>query len=125
MRNNNFDLNNNLKSFKKGNFIYLEGNSATELFMIKSGSVELCRKYNNNEIIFGTCGPGEFFGLIPAIENWVYTETAEVKQDSEIFILKPTDLEQLIINNPSIGFKIVNHLSNQLRELNVKLEKLS
>jgi CRP-like cAMP-binding protein len=120
-----FNLNNYLKSFKKGNFIYLEGDPATGLFLMQSGSVQLRRKLNTQELIIGTCGPGDFFGLVPAIEKWVYTETAEVSQDSEIFILKPTDLEQLVINDPSIGFKVVNQLSNQLRELDIKLEKLS
>jgi len=125
MEKSNFALNNYLRTFKKGNIVYLEGDSATGLYMIQAGSVQLRRKLNTNELIIGTCGAGEFFGLVSAIEKWVYTETAEVTQDSEIFILKPADLEQLVINDPSIGFKVVNYLSNQLRELDIKLDKLS
>ncbi len=125
MEKSSFNLNNYLQTFKKGNFIYLEGDPATRFFMIQSGSVQLRRKLHKNELIIGTCGSGDFFGLVSTIERWVYTETAEVTQDSEIFVLKPTDLEQLVIHDPSIGFKVVNYLSKQLRELDIKLEKLS
>ncbi len=125
MGNSHFDLDKLLRFFKKGNIVYLEGDPAVQGFWIKTGAVELRRRFNSNELIIGTCGPGDFFGVVPTVDRWVYTETAEVSQDSEIFILKPADLEQLVINNPSIGFDIVNNLSNQLRELDNKLDKLS
>jgi CRP/FNR family transcriptional regulator len=125
MEESSFNPNGYLQTFKKGNFIYLEGDPANKLYMIQSGSVQLRRKLNTNELIVGTCGPGDFFGVVSAIDRWNYTETVEVTQDSEIFVLKPTDLEQLVIHDPSIGFKVVNYLSKQLRELNIKLDKLS
>ncbi|HBF35735.1 MAG TPA: hypothetical protein DDW50_00255 [Firmicutes bacterium] len=125
MEKSSFALNDYAHSFKKGNFVYLEGDSAAKLYMIQSGSVQLRRKLNTDERIIGTCGPGEFFGLVSALEQWIYTETAEVTQDSEILILRPADLEQLIIDDPTMGFKILNYLSNQLRELDIRLNKLS
>lgn len=125
MPKNKLNLNQKLTAFKKGTFLFLEGNPASELFLIKSGLVELRRKFNTAEIVIGQYGPGEFLGLVPAVEKWVYTETAEVIEDAEIFTLEPSDLKSLVINNATIGFKIVNHLSNQLRELDLKLDKLS
>ena len=125
MEKSSFALDDYLHSFKKGNFVYLEGDTATQLYMIQSGAVELRRKLNTDELIIGTRGAGDFFGLVSALENWVYTETAEVTQKSEIFIFRPADLEQLIITDPTTGFKILNYLSNQLRELDIRLDKLS
>lgn len=125
MENNGLNFNHKLKLFKKGTFIFLEGDPASDLYLIKSGVVELRRKFNTGELVVGKYGPGEFLGLVPAIEKWVYTETAEIVEDAEVFILGAPDLEQMVVNNPTIGFKIVNHLSNQLRELDIKLDKLS
>lgn len=125
MENNGLNLNHKLKAFKAGTFIYLEGNPATELYLIKSGMVELRRKFNTSELVAGKYGAGEFIGLVSAIEKWVHTETAEIIEDAEVFILEPSDLEQMVVNNSSTGFKIVNHLSNQLRELDIKLDRLS
>jgi CRP-like cAMP-binding protein len=125
MEEGTFNLNNYLHTFKKGNFIYLEGDTATRLYIILTGSVQLRRKLNTNELIVGTCGTGDFLGVVSAINQWLHTETAEITQDSEIFILRPADLEQLVIHDPSIGFKVVNYLSKQLRELNIKLDKLA
>lgn len=125
MENIGLNYNHKLKAFKTGAFIFLEGDPAAELYLIKSGMVELRRKFNTSQITIGKFGPGEFLGLVPAIEKWVYTETAEIIADAEVFILEPPDLEQMVVNNPSVGFKIVNYLSNQLRELDIKLDKLS
>jgi len=125
MKKNDVNFNHKLNSFKVGTFIYLEGNPASDFYLIKSGVVELRRKFNTGELVVGKYGPGEFLGLVSAFEKWIYTETAEITEDAEIFILEPADLEQMVVNNPTIGFRIVNHLSNQLRELNIKLDKLS
>ncbi len=125
MNNSELKLIQKLKSFKTGTFVFLEGNPASEFYLIKSGTVELRRKFNTSELVVGKYGPGEFLGLVPAMEKWAYNETAEIIEDAEIFILEPADLEQMVVNNPSIGFKIVNHLSNQLRELDIRLDKLS
>lgn len=119
------NLNNKLKAFKAGTFIFLEGNPASELYLIKSGMIELRRKFNTSELVVGKYGPGEFVGLVSAFEKWAYTETAEIIEDAEVFILEPPDLGQMVVNNPSIGFRIVNYLSNQLRELDIKLDKLA
>lgn len=125
MENIGLNFNHKLKPFKTGTFIYLEGDPASVLYLIKSGMVELRRKFNTGELTLGKYGPGEFLGLAPAVEKWAYTETAEIIEDAEIFILDPSDLEQIVIGNPSVGFRIVNYLSNQLRELDIKLDKLS
>ncbi|MGE5581004.1 MAG: Crp/Fnr family transcriptional regulator [Bacillota bacterium] len=125
MSNSDIDFSDKLKTFKKGNIVFLEGTPAVDLYMLKSGAVELRRRFNTNELMVGTCGPGEFFGLVSAVEKWLYTETAEVTEDSEIFVLKPADLERMVVNNPAVGFRIVNYLSKQLRELDEKLEKIS
>lgn len=125
MENNGLNLNHKLKVYKKETFVFLEGDQATGVYLIKTGTVELRRKFNTGELVIGKYGPGEFLGLVSTIEKWNHTETAEIIEDSEIFTLEPSDLEQMVINNPPIGFKIVNHLSNQLRELDIKLDKLS
>ncbi len=125
MENIGLNFNHKLKDFKAGTFIFLEGDPAAELYLIKSGTVELRRKFNTGELTLGKYGSGEFLGLVSAIEQWNHTETAEILEDAEVFILEPEDLEQMVINNPPTGFKIVNHLSNQLRELDIKLDKLS
>lgn len=126
MEKHGFNLSHNkLKVFKAGTFIFLEGDPATELYLIKSGLIELRRKFNTGEIVIGKYGPGEFLGLVSAVEKWYHTETAEVVEDAEVFLLETSDLEEIVVNNPATGFKIVNHLSNQLRELDIKLDKLS
>lgn len=125
MENTGLNLNHKLKVYKKGTFIFLEGDQATGVYLIKSGAVELRRKFNTGELVIGKYGPGEFLGLVSGIEKWKHTETAEIIEDSEVFTLEPSDLEQMVVNNPPTGFKIVNHLSNQLRELDIKLDKLS
>lgn len=125
MENHGLNLNHKLKVFKKGTFMFLEGDPAIQLYLIKSGLVELRRKFNTGEIVIGKYGPGEFLGMVSAVEKWNHTETAEVIEDTEAFLLETSDLEEIVVNNPTTGFKIVNHLSNQLRELDIKLDKLS
>lgn len=125
MENSGLNFNHKLKAFKAGTFLFLEGDPASNLYLIKSGMIELRRKFNNSELVLGKYGTGEFLGMISAIEKWDRTETAEIIEDAEVFILEPTDLEQMVVSNPPTGFKIVNLLSNHLRELDLKLDKLS
>jgi CRP/FNR family cyclic AMP-dependent transcriptional regulator len=114
-----------LKPFKLGNVIYIEGETPkAKFYLMESGKVRLTKKFNSREVLVDTLEAGRVFGIVSAIEKCLYTETAEVLEDSQIFILEPANLKEMILTNPSMGLNILRELSARLRDLNNHLKKI-
>jgi CRP-like cAMP-binding protein len=115
----------NATTYKKGSFVYFEGQNAQHFYLMKWGKVRLTKQFTSETIITGVLESGDIFGVISALSNNPHNETAEVAEDSEIYAISFTDLTDLIVGNPDYGFKIINDFSSQLREFNFKIEKLT
>lgn len=55
-------------------------------------------KYIINEM-----GPGQYFGALTMLFNQTHSGTVRAKTYCEIFTLKNTDLEQVLVNYPTVN----------------------
>lgn len=111
-----------VRSYKKKNFIFMEGQTPNDLYFIEKGQVKTFKvNHDGKELITGIHKDGDFLGFVPLLEETVYNENAEVLEDSRIIIIPKTDFITMIYSSKDIARKFIKMLSNNLEETENRL----
>lgn len=110
------------KQYKKGESIFLEGSEATTLYVINEGKIKLY-KYTKEgkEQILHILNDGDFFGELNLLKSGTYGFYAEAMKETKVCTLTKEKLKALILDQPLIGLKIMEVLSERL----ANVEKLA
>ncbi|MDK2956367.1 MAG: hypothetical protein PWQ57_1863 [Desulfovibrionales bacterium] len=90
----------NIKSFYKGQTIFKEGQPSNVAYMIKKGSVNICKNINNKKIILAKLREGEIFGEMGVINKSQRTADAEAAEYCDLVILTEQLLSSLLNQCP-------------------------
>lgn len=113
--------------FKKGQAVIVEGQEkGVELYIIKSGTVEIAKKtlkgddtYTVTEL---SAEMNIFFGELALLDPDKRSATVLCKTDCDFYVLKRDDFLALGDSNPAIGLELTRELSrilcNRLRKAN-------
>jgi TolA-binding protein len=114
-----------LRKYNSGSIIYFDKDVSDEIFLLKSGKVLI--KFiseDTGEEISKPARPGEIFGLKSAIIGVPRGETAIAAEPSEVVVFTTREFEIFASNNPEVLFKTLKALSNQLRNIGIKVNNL-
>lgn len=114
-----------IKKFNEGSIIYFDKDVGNDVFLLKSGKVVL--KFiseDTGEEVSKVVRPGEIFGLKSAIISAPRGETAISVEPSEVISFDVKEFESFISSRPEILFKTLKALSNQLRNIGIKVNNL-
>lgn len=115
-----------LRSFKKKEVVFSEGNFPSALYLVNKGKVKTFKTNEaGKELITDIHKEGDFIGYVSLLEDTQYTESAEVLEEAEIYIIPKQDFFTLIYNNKEISGKFVKMLSNNLAEREDRLIRLA
>jgi CRP-like cAMP-binding protein/CheY-like chemotaxis protein len=115
-----------LRSFKRKEMVFSEGNYPSALYLVNKGKVKTFKTNEaGKELITGIHKEGDFIGYVSLLEDSQYNESAEVLEDAEIYIIPKQDFFTLIYNNKEISGKFVKMLSNNLAEREDRLIRLA
>lgn len=116
----------NMKTFKKKDTIYREGEYPHALYYLKSGKVKLSKSSDyGKEFITQLCGPGEFLGYLALLENSAFTEEATAIEDSEVALIPIEDFRKLMYSNREVTNNFIKILSKNALEQEERLLKLA
>ncbi|MBL0741030.1 response regulator [Chryseolinea lacunae] len=111
-----------VRSFKRKDLIFMEGQSPNDLYFIEKGKVKTYKvNCNGKELITGIHGEGEFLGFVPLLEDKVYNENAEVLEEARLTIIPKSDFITLIYSSKDVARKFIKMLSNNLEEMEDRL----
>ena len=109
------------KVFKKKQFIYSEGETAREMYIIISGNVKIVKNVKKNPVDIGILEKGSFLGEVAMFRNDKHSATA----------IAETDLELAVINKESFNHQLEflpnwfqTLIRNMAERLNDALEQL-
>lgn len=108
--------------FDKGTQIYQEGESASEIYLVKHGKVQISKETESGkELTFRICGKGSILGETTLFnkEN-VHTTSAIALLPSEAFMLTKDSLEMLLTEQPALLIEYLKWLQNE----NIKNQSL-
>lgn len=105
------------KEYKKGDVIYQAGQLFHHLMVLSKGKVKLSRiSTNGKEQVIRVVEAGDFIGELSVLNNQAQREFATVIQDVTMCIVDGHRLKELMAQQPTIAFKIMETLTTRLDE---------
>jgi DNA-binding response OmpR family regulator len=115
-----------VKSFKKKENVYQEGNQPVYLYFLNKGKIKTFKSHEyGKELITTLYKEGEFFGYTALLEESAYAETAEALEDSEVCLIPKEDFYSLMYNNTEVMKTFVKMLSDNIIEKENQLVNLA
>lgn len=115
-----------VKTFKKKENVFSEGNSPLYLYFLVKGKVKNYKSHEyGKELITTLYKEGDFFGYTSLLEEKPYSETAEALEDSEVCMIPKEDFFSLMYNNMNVMKIFVKMLSDNISEKENQLVNLA
>ena len=99
---------------KPGETIFKEGETAKELYVIKSGQVDI--QLGNR--LLATLEATDIFGEMALIDSTPRSATAIAKTDVELVPISKKDFLELVSHAPTFALEIMSMLARRLRAAN-------
>ncbi|MGI9552351.1 MAG: cyclic nucleotide-binding domain-containing protein, partial [Aurantibacter sp.] len=111
------------KTYKKKDFIFMEGDGSHTLYFIESGTVKTYKSTESGkEFVTGIHKAGDFIGQLSLLNpDGIYLETATVLEDSEIYGLPKADFTHLLYDHKEVSRKFMDIISSNLIEAQEQL----
>ncbi len=115
-----------VKNYKAREMIFMEGDSPTYLYYIRSGSIKTFRSNEDGkEFTTNLYRANEFFGYESILENKNYAESASALEPVELSLIPKADLVTLIYRQPDIARHFVSFLCQKVEEKEIQLLNLA
>jgi CRP/FNR family transcriptional regulator, cyclic AMP receptor protein len=114
------------RSFLKDEIIFLKGDPASSLYVIRSGRVKICAvDRQGNELVFTFLIKGDVLGDLAIIDGKPRSATAIAMEDTDTLYLERDDFKKFLSSSPQACMGIIDMLCQRLRRLSGQLEELS
>jgi CRP-like cAMP-binding protein len=106
-----------LKKFTKDTNIVLEGSSSQDVYLVKSGRVDIVKNGKNGRVVLASLGPNEVFGEMALLENRQRSASAVAALDTECYVLSANAFEQKLNDIDPFLRAIFRVMGNTIRRL--------
>jgi len=111
--------------YKKGQTLFIQGNHPYGIYCISKGNVKLTKVGpDGKESIVRIVSGGDILGHRSLFTDDNYTATATAMEDTEVCFIDKKFIVQLIKNQPTVAFNIINKLSRDMGVAEKKLTSL-
>ena len=109
------------KVYQAGEVLVRQGEVGDCMYVIQSGKVELIKDSEGHEIFLGELGEGDFFGEMDLFGKEPRAATARAVSEVRVLTVDKKLLLRRIQEDPSLAFRIIQKLSNRVREVENEL----
>lgn len=114
-----------VRTFSRGETIFIQGDVAQNFFVVLDGWVKLFRiTPTGAEAVVGVFTKGRSFGEAVAMENTPYPVTAEAVTDSRLILVRASTLANMMRERPEVAMAIVSSTFRHLHSLVAQVEQL-
>lgn len=111
---------------ERGEVFYTPEDRSERLFVLKSGKVRIYKLApDGREFTLAIVEDGTVFGEMALTAQRLQGAYAQGMEPCEVSVMQREDLENLIIEKPAVGLKIVHLLSERLRSQETRLEDIT
>ncbi len=104
-----------IRTYRRREFIYAQGQHPHFLYCIKNGIVKLFRQNEEGkEFITHLLREDDYFGVPALLEETPYQDSAQAITDSEIILIPRQEFRQLVHGNPQIAHQFIHLLAQKL-----------
>lgn len=114
------------KRYRKGDVIITEGERGDEFFLIEKGQVKVTRRsLDGREKILDILSDGSFFGELAVLDKMPRSASVEAMGDISSLTLHKEDFLPLLEQHSGLAIKIIQVLSQRLRDADSQIEDLT
>lgn len=111
---------------KRGDILFSPGDYGEQIFILKEGRIQIHRTDSRGqEITLALVEKGMMFGEMALTAPRTRVTYARAVEPSIALSLSREDLKDLIVREPRVGLRIIEWLSERVRQLEIRLEDLS
>jgi len=113
--------------FDKGEYIFMEGDPAEWLYIVKSGEVRIMKhSASGKDIILDLSSPCEIFGGVAVFDRKPYPASAQAMEPQTTVLKLPRNwLSTLIDRYPAMASEAVIYLGSKLRDAHTMMKNLA
>lgn len=114
------------KSYPKGAMVFTEGEQTDGLYLISSGLVKVFKLHTDGrEKTLDLLKPGQYLGEVSLFGSSVRSASVETLKPTKFLVIPSADLRKLLLESPGLAVKVIEILSNRLREANRQIQELA
>ncbi len=115
-----------LTTVPRGRVFYRPEDPGERLFLLRQGRVQRYRiSPEGKKLVIATLGPGALFGEMALLGQQMHNAFAEAMEDCAIMVMSRADLERLMLNDPTIGRRILTLTQKRLTDAEARLEDMA
>lgn len=96
-----------LRSTAAGEYLYREGDTTYDFYVVLSGAVDIVLGVNSEERLLARHGPGRFLGELNLLTGMRVYVSARVAEPGEVLVVSRAVLQQVIATRPRLGDTIL------------------
>jgi len=114
------------RSIKKGTLVFMQGECANEMFLIKYGRIKLYKIHEDgSEAILDFRKAGDIIGENIFSGEADYPLSAWALEDTVICGFNINSFNELMIKHPDIGLSVIRSMSNKISSITDRLDNMS
>ena len=105
-----------LRTFRRGQSIFRQGDPGDSLFLVASGRIKLfIENSDGDQLTILFCGPGSCFGEMAVLDGKTRSASAEALELTEAWVVTRNAFLDLMRRDPGIPIKVISFLCSKLR----------
>ncbi len=111
--------------YNPGEYVFNEGDAGKIMYVLVSGVIELRKKIGQGEQLLAVIDkPNEFFGEMALIDDSTRSAAAVAVEQTTLIHIEEDIFEKMILSNGKFAFKIIQVLSERIRQSNRQISEL-
>ncbi len=104
------------QSARADEIIFEDASRGSTLYLLLSGSVQICKKTKTGEIVpLGVLHAGDFFGELELIDDYPRSARTVALTDCQLVVIQKKDFDELLAKNRTFALNLLKMLSLRLR----------
>lgn len=113
------------KLYGDGEYIVRQGETGYCMYVIQEGTVEIILEEEGKDILLAKRNAGDFFGEMALFDRDVRSASVRALGPARILTIDKKNLLPRIHQDPSMAFRLLEIMSNRIRELLLEVNRLT
>ena len=109
-----FDKSTDIRKLKSGELLFAKGDEAHEMFIVRSGELQIA----DGNIVFETVGPGGMIGEMAIVDKAPRSATVKALTAAEVIPVDEKRFLWMVVQTPYFAIRVLRTLTTRLRKTN-------
>lgn len=112
------------KVYTDGEIVIRQGDVGNCMYVVQSGQVEILVGEGDQQVSIAVRGEGDFIGEMAVLDKEVRSATVRAKGEARLLTVDKRNLLSRIHEDPSFAYRLIQTMSNRVRELSAEVGQL-